>query len=78
MRVNRAYVNRADTAVQIYRAIEDSGMTQRQVADILEVTPTDICRWATGRHLPDVEAMTMLADALGVTIDSLIVRRKKK
>ena len=70
------YVNRNETGLAIYNAIKDSGYSQVQIAHKMGISPIMISRWATGRHIPDIDSLAGLADTLGVNIDTLIIRKK--
>lgn len=47
------------------------GMTQRDVADALNTTPTTISRYVSGDRTPNLETLVGIAGALGVSIDKL-------
>lgn len=49
-----------------------SGLTQRQLAEILGVTPTRLNYWEKDKRQPDVEMIKALASALHVSADVLI------
>lgn len=53
-----------------YRA--KSGLTQRQLADILGITPTRLNYWEKDKRQPDVGMIKALASALHVSVDVLI------
>jgi transcriptional regulator with XRE-family HTH domain len=46
-----------------------AGLTQQQVADLLECDKSTITHWEGGRRLPDPLAMLQLGSTLGVTLD---------
>ena len=72
------YISRTETGLAIYNAIQQSGYTQSKISQIMKVPPCMVSRWATGRHIPDLDSLVHLADILEVPMDSLIIRRKKK
>ena len=72
------YIDRAETGLAIYRAIQNSDHTQAEISRIMGVPPCMVSRWATGRHIPDMDSLAHLADVVGVSIDSLLVRKGKK
>ena len=72
------YINRAETGLAIYNAIHNADYSQADISRIMGVPPCMVSRWATGRHIPDMDSLAYLADVLGVSIDSLLVRGKKK
>ena len=71
------YVNRSETGLAIYRAIRDSGYSQVQLANKMGVSPVLVSRWATGRHIPDMDSLVLLADTLDMELSELLVRKKK-
>lgn len=50
---------------------KEQKLTQRDLAERLNVSDKVISRWETGASLPDVEMMKKLSQALGVTIAQL-------
>ena len=48
------------------------GLTQRELADILEVSDKTISRWETGLGLPDMSLILPLCEALGISADELL------
>ncbi len=49
-----------------------SGMTQQEMADLLQVSPQSVSKWETGVSLPDITLLPGLAEILGVTVDQLL------
>ena len=43
-------------------------MTQKELAEMLNVSDKVISKWETGKSLPDVEIMLKLSEALGTSI----------
>ena len=72
------YIDRAETGLAIYRAIQNTEHSQAEISRIMGVPPCMVSRWATGRHIPDMDSLAHLADVLGVTIDELLIRSKTK
>ena len=52
--------------------IEKAGMSQKQLAEAIEVTPTRLNYWVKDKREPDVFYIKALAKALGVTGDDLL------
>ena len=48
------------------------GLTQKQVADILGVSPKTVSKWETGHGFPDVSTVSALADILGVSEKTIL------
>lgn len=74
LKKKQRYVDRIKTGNAIYEVIKNSNYTQVQLAHIMNVSPVAVSRWATGRHIPDMDSLVHLADTLNVSLDSLIVR----
>lgn len=56
----------------IVRAREARGLTQAELAKILEVTPGTVCAWETGRHGIKVGRLKAVAKALEVDVAELV------
>lgn len=48
------------------------GLTQKQLAERLDITDKAVSKWERGMGYPDVTMLTKLADALGVTTTELL------
>lgn len=51
---------------------KQSGMTQREMAERLQVTTSALCKWERGQNYPDVEMIARMADLFRVSCDDLI------
>lgn len=51
---------------------KEQGLTQKQLAEKLSVTDKAVSRWETGKGYPDIEILTSLSEALGVSLNELI------
>lgn len=56
----------------------NQGLSQEQLAEKIGVSRQAITKWETNRGLPDVENMIILAEIFKVTLDELILQRKKE
>lgn len=72
------YIDRTETGLAIYNAIHSTEYTQADISRIMGVPPCMVSRWATGRHIPDMDSLAHLADVVGIPVDNLLVRRKKR
>ena len=54
------------------------GMTQKKLADELNVTDKAISKWENGDGLPDISILIQLAAKLQITTDELLVGHKSK
>lgn len=50
----------------------DQKLTQEMLATRLNVTRQAVSNWESGKSLPDIETLAMLAEILGVTVESII------
>jgi len=65
--------NRSNTVGQFLTTLrQETGLTQKQVADRLGLSNKTISRWETDRGLPDVELLGKVAALYGVTVDELL------
>ncbi len=64
--------------IKLKKLRQNSGMTQEQLADLLDVTPQAISRWENGSSMPDVVHLVSLANCFEVTLDELIGRDELK
>lgn len=51
---------------------EQSGLTQKQVADALGVTQSAVSLWETGQSLPRAEMLIKIAKLYGCSISDLL------
>ena len=51
---------------------KQKGLTQQQLADLLNVSNKSVSRWESAGGYPDIELLPALAKALGVTVDELL------
>ena len=57
---------------RLQNARREAGMTQRAVADQLEVTPQTIRNWEAGRHEPPDRSRRQLADLYGTSVPEIM------
>lgn len=51
---------------------KDMGLTQMQLAEMLNITNRAVSKWETGKSCPDVSIMLELCDILGITVNELL------
>lgn len=51
---------------------KDKGLTQTQLAEMLNITNRAVSKWETGKSCPDVSIMLELCDILGITVNELL------
>lgn len=56
----------------IRRLRKERGMTQRELAGVLNVTDKAVSKWEVGTSLPDVALLLPLAEALGISATELL------
>lgn len=53
------------------RARERAGMTQKQLAEMLYVDPSLVCRWEKGQRRIMADELITILEILGISIDEL-------
>ena len=64
------------TRIKLLR--EEFGISQQQLATLLDTTQQTIARWETGQTEPPLETLVKLADHWGVTVDELVRDRRSR
>lgn len=59
---------------RLKKAREESGLTQKQVADKLELKKTTLSGYENGKSEPSMETLVQLANLYGVSLDYLMCR----
>ena len=62
--------------IKVYR--ESKKMTQKDIAEILEVEPGTISKYESGMIEPNIESIKRLAETFGITIDELLKNEDEK
>lgn len=65
-------MNQYVTGTIIKRLREERGMTQLQLAQMLNVSDKAVSKWETGRGYPDITLLGPLAAALGLSVTELL------
>lgn len=55
-----------------------SGLSQKQVADFLSVTPQSVSKWEKGEALPSIDFLPKLAECLDCDINALFAEEDKR
>lgn len=63
--------------IHIQKLRQTANLTQFQVAEKLNVTPSTVAKWETGSSFPRASLLPTLADLFHCTIDELYGREKK-
>lgn len=61
-----------DVGNQIRERRQARGLSQEELAQRLYVSRVTVSHWETGKTLPDVQSMLLLANLFGTTIDELV------
>ena len=57
---------------------KEQGLTQRELADRLNVTDKAVSKWETAKGFPDVKLLEPLAQALGVSLVELMQGKRQE
>ncbi len=57
---------------------KEQGITQKELADRLNVTDKAVSKWETGKGFPDVKLLEPLAQALGVSLVELMQGKRQE
>lgn len=60
------------------RLRREQGLTQKELADRLNVTDKAVSKWETGKGFPDVKLLEPLAQALGVSLVELMQGKRQE
>ncbi len=55
---------------------KEKGLTQIQLAELLNVSNRTVSKWENGDGFPDITLLPDIADTLGITIDELLTGKK--
>jgi len=55
----------------------EKGMTQQQLAEIMNVSQKTVSRWETGYNMPDISLLSSLSAELGVSVSALLAGEEK-
>lgn len=56
----------------IYELRKDKNMTQKQIADLMNISDKTISKWERGLGCPDISLLPELSQILGVSIDRIL------
>ena len=56
--------------IKVYR--KNKGLTQEELAELLNITPQAVSKWESEAGLPDVSMIIPLAKVLGISTDALL------
>jgi len=61
----------------IYTLRKEKGMTQKEIADLMNISDRTISKWERGLGCPDVSLLSGLSQILGVNIEEILLGRVK-
>ena len=67
-----------NTGRYIGKLINESGLSDRELADMFNVSVQAVNKWRHGRGIPDIENLFVLSRMLGIKIDDMLVTRLKE
>ena len=56
---------------------KEKGLTQKQLADILNVTDKAVSKWERGLSFPDISMLEPISEVLGVSIMEILAGKKQ-
>ena len=65
-------MNNENTGKLILRLRKESNMTQKQLADAMNISDKTISKWERGLSFPDITILNPLADVLEINISELL------
>ena len=71
-RDQRTYLRRKRIALNIEKAIADSGKPVWKIAQDARLHYNTVCNWMYGNSVPSAIGLAILAETLGVTADELL------
>lgn len=63
---------------RLVQLLEEANLTQKQFADMINISNSTINRYETGIRVPDYDTLIMFADFFGVSVDYLLGRTEEK
>jgi len=73
MQNNFVGIDVAATCRRLALFIKISGLSDRQLSDILNTSVQSVNKWRHAHNLPDIENMFVICKMLGITLDDLII-----
>lgn len=61
------------TGLFISELRKERGLTQKQMAEKLNVSDKAVSRWETGKGYPDIETLSAISDEFGVSINEILI-----
>ncbi len=71
-------MNTINTGRFIYELRKEKGLTQKELAENLNVTDKAVSKWETGKCAPDISLLVSLSEILGVSVVEILQGEKIK
>ncbi len=65
-------------AANLTRLRQDAGLTQMQLAEMLNYSDKAVSKWERGESIPDLRVLIQLADIYHITVDDIVKERAEK
>ena len=65
------------TGALIRKLREEAGLSQKQLAEMINVSAYAVSKWENGRGMPDISLLESLAHALDISIEELVMGEEK-
>lgn len=65
-------MNTVDFGKFVSELRKEKGLTQRQLAEMLNVTDKAVSRWEKGKNYPDIETLESLSTVFGISVSELL------
>lgn len=71
--MKRVVINKTLTGAKIKDALKNKGISVKELAVIMDISPQNIYRTFEGAYMPSLKNMVRYSHALDVTLDELVV-----
>lgn len=65
-------------AVNLTRLRQDAGLTQAQLAEMLNYSDKAVSKWERGESIPDLRVLIQLADIYHIKVDDIVSEQKER
>lgn len=65
-------------AANLVRLRQEAGLTQLQLAEMLNYTDKAVSKWERGESIPDLRVLVKLADIYHISLDDIVRAKKEK
>lgn len=69
-------LSKEELGKQIKHYMEGKKMTQKELAEAIQITPSKLSNYITGKNYPPIDILDAISLALGVSLDALIRGKK--